>query len=63
MREWRGVYDSRTGKWKESPKPTAIKRVRRWLEELGMDAEATIVTLKTFDTYTRFNDWMKRTFA
>jgi len=57
--DWRGAYDDKTGKWFRSPKPKAAARVRRWLEELGLEPEEAMRKIAGFAHYRKFNAWLK----
>lgn len=59
IKEYRGKKNEATGKWIDQPKPSARKRVERWLAELGMNPASEIQRIDGFKTYAEFFTWIK----
>lgn len=60
IKEYRGVYDAKTGIWKRHPKPSVELRVCKWLRELRIDTLEGLNTVKGFKHFDEFNKWMKQ---
>lgn len=58
IKEFRGAYDSRTGKWIRTPKPHAITRVYKWLDALGLPA-SDIEKIQGFKTLDEFHVYIR----
>lgn len=58
IREYRGIYNPKTGVWKYPPKPKAAARVVRWLEELTADVPKAMADVDGFKTIEEFNLWI-----
>lgn len=59
IREYRGMYDEKTGIWKYPPKPKAKVRVARWLREVGIDEVDGLSAVDGFKHFNEFRAWMK----
>lgn len=59
IKDYRGKHNSETNKWMIPPKPSALPRVRKWIERLGLDVEASIEKVRSFNTYHEFYAWLR----
>lgn len=59
VREWIGLSDAKTGKFIRPPKPSARKRVVRWMSELDLDEQASFEAIARCKTWADFNAWVK----
>lgn len=50
IKDYRGIYNSNSGKWIRGPMESALPRVRAWLERLNMDVPAALVKIDGFET-------------
>lgn len=50
IKDYRGIYNSNSGKWIRGPMESALPRVRARLERLDMDVPAAIVKIDGFET-------------
>lgn len=59
VREWRGVFNTRSKTWKLPPNEKAVFRVARWLKELKRpDVDGDIAIIGDFKSYEQFNKWI-----
>lgn len=59
VKDWRGVIDSKSGKWIKPPKIRAGNRVIKWLMELGLNAEQERTRISQFTKYADFYAWVR----
>lgn len=59
VREYRGLYDSVSKKWKRPPVKSALKRIVRWMEELGLEPVNEMKAIDNFKTTDDLNEWIK----
>jgi hypothetical protein len=63
IREYRGVFHRKTGKWKQPPNPGARDRVVAWLERIGQTPDQVEISLKAIDGFQsipEFQTWIQR---
>jgi hypothetical protein len=59
IREYRGIFDLRTQSWKKPPNKGAMKRIRRWLDSLGIATVENTKAIDGFKTFDEMNAWLK----
>jgi len=59
IRQYRGVYITETKKWKRPPVKSALKRVVRWMTELGLDPVKEMTAVDGFGTFDNMDKWIK----
>ena len=59
VRDWRGVFNPKSGGWTHPPKERAVYRVARWLKELKRpDPDGDIAAIGDFKSWHQFNAWI-----
>ena len=58
VKDYRGSYNPNTGAWVKHPKPKAERRVRRWLERLGLPVDLCMVEIRALKSYPEFRGWL-----
>lgn len=58
VREYRGAYEARSGKWVYAPKRDASDRVRHWLSELNFDVGKGLKFIDECKTLDQFRTWV-----
>jgi hypothetical protein len=59
VRDWRGVTHPSSGAWLVRPLPRAVVRVRRWLEELGLNVDESVAKIEAMKSYPEFHAWIR----
>ena len=59
VKAWRGANTGPGTKWLRQPQPSAARRVRRWLDELGLDADPSMKQIEAFSSYAQFSEWLR----
>lgn len=59
VKEYRGRYDLKSGKWIYPPNPAARTRCIRWLESLRLDVPSNMEAIEGFKLIQDFDQWLK----
>ena len=59
VKDYRGSYRPNTGKWIRGPMPSALPRVRHWLQELDQDIPTELARIDAFELIDDMNQWLK----
>lgn len=60
IREYRGSYHARSGKWIQPPRPEAVARVLRWLAELKIEEPiVALAEIQQFKTFDEMRAWLR----
>ena len=58
--EYRGQYHKGTEKWLRPPNPSALPRVRHWLEALGViDVEVAVKRIDALKSHEAYSSFLK----
>lgn len=61
IREFRGLYSPKSGKWIHPPNPKRAEGVLRWLKELGFDEPIIgLADIQEFKTFAEMREWMRK---
>lgn len=58
IKEYRGRYNEKTGKWIQPPKPSVKARVILGFERLGINKEPAMKAVDGFKNFNEFHKWI-----
>lgn len=63
VKDYRGRYldptANRPGKWLVQPQPSALPRLKKAINRLGLPVAETVSRIEAFKSYAEFNNWIR----